>query len=398
MKKSVKMLLTVFSVLIAAFAFTGIKSEAAAIQITDFKQTDAGSTYAEVQWGAVAYGSTVNYRVYWGTSPSSLTGYKNAYGIDCTLFDLTPGQTYYAAVVAYSDYYKTPIAESQVIPISSAMPKVEGTRQVGATTNSITLTWNPTTGAQGYYVYRYDSYNNYAKLAETTATTATIGGLTASSEYQYFVVAYKQLTGIVTSSTYQTVYAKTVPGKGYSAKMTSFYSNINVAYYGWNSVNKADGYQFQLQNYKGKNLYTKDVSYSTSIRLEPFYKNVFTKARVRAYITVNGQNIYGEWSDYNYNASSSSVSVKKVSKGKKINVKWKKIKGCTSYTIYASKKSSSGFKKIKTLNSKKSSYTFSKIGKSKISKKKRYYIRVVYKIKVGKSTKTSQVRAEGSVF
>ncbi|MBO5488777.1 MAG: hypothetical protein J5972_02600, partial [Eubacterium sp.] len=166
----------------------------------------------------------------------------------------------------------------------------------------------------------------------------------------------------------------------------------------WNSVNKADGYQFQLQNYKGKNLYTKDVSYSTSIRLDPFYKNVFTKARVRAYITVNGQNIYGEWSDYNYNASSSSVSVKKVSKGKKINVKWKKIKGCTSYTIYASKKSSSGFKKIKTLNSKKSSYTFSKIGKSKISKKKRYYIRVVYKIKVGKSTKTSQVRAEGSVF
>ena len=84
---------------------------------------------------------------------------------------------------------------------------------------------------------------------------------------------------------------------------------------------------------------------------------------------------------------------------KKITVKWKKIKGATSYTIYASTKQNSGFKKIKTISAKKkSSYTFKKIGKKKLKKKKRYYVRVAYNTKVGKKTVKSKIEAVASVY
>ena len=48
---------------------------------------------------------------------------------------------------------------------------------------------------------------------------------------------------------------------------------------------------------------------------------------------------------------------------KKIQLNWKKVKGASNYTVYISDKQNSGYKKVGTYNSKKTSATIRKFGK-----------------------------------
>ena len=215
-----------------------------------------------------------------------------------------------------------------------------------------------------------------------------------------FVIPTKVINGTtkISGTDINTIYAKTAPSKVQYIAIKNFWYYLNDAQFGWNAVQNADGYQLQVKNYKGKNLYNGYTS-STYQDITPFFKNVFTKARARAYVQVNGQRVFGPWSGFTYTASSSSVKVIRSASKKKITVKWKKIKGATSYTIYASTKQNRGFKKIKTISAKKkSSYTFKKIGKKKLKKNKRYYVRVSYNTKVGKKTVKSKIEAVASVY
>ena len=400
MKRSFKMIVMMLALTFGALIFNGASSQAA-VSITNVKQIKASSSYVELQWDAVIYGDGVYYRVYYGSSADSLTGYSDTSSTDETLYRLTEGSTYYARVVAFADYKRqTPIAESEVIQVSTSLKEVANTKQTGATANSVTLTWDAVAGATAYEIYRYDGWKNYTQVGSSVGTTATISGLNASSRVQLFVIPTKVINGTTTISgtDINTIYVKTAPSKVQYIALTNFWHYLNDAQFGWNAVQNADGYQLQVQNYKGKNLYN-GYTTSTYRDITPFFKNVFTKARARAYVEVNGQRVFGPWSGFTYTATSSSVKVIRSANKKKITVKWKKVKGATSYTIYASTKQNSGFKKIKTISAKKkSSYTFKKIGKKKLKKRKKYYVRVAYNTKVGKKTVKSRIEAAASVY
>ena len=86
-----------------------------------------------------------------------------------------------------------------------------------------------------------------------------------------------------------------------------------------------------------------------------------------------------------------NLSTVKNAKGKKINVKWKKVKGAKGYQLqYALNKK---FKKKKSIQTKKTKYTI-----KKLKKKKTYYIRVrAYKMNgkkkvYGKWSKVKKVK------
>jgi hypothetical protein len=63
----------------------------------------------------------------------------------------------------------------------------------------------------------------------------------------------------------------------------------------------------------------------------------------------------------------------------------------TSYTIYISKSEKSGYKKVETVSSKKTSYTVSKYNKKALKKGTTYYIKIVPNAKIGKKTRSSEV-------
>lgn len=402
MKKAVRGLMMVFAVAFGLLIFTGT-GKAATTWNAGLKQTNYAGTSVNVSWNPLLM-TGVYYTTVIGFSPTSLTKEESAYGTSEYIGGLSEGGVYYVQVRAYSDSarYKKPetlVAYSEVIQVATSPSAPTGLMQTGATTNSITMKWNPVPGATGYTICRYNN-TGYTPIATTAATSCTVKGLGASQKIDYVVRANVTTSSGFTSQSSNSnyVYMCTVPSKVAYISMTNYDDLLQEAKYEWNSVNNASGYQFQLQTYKGKNLLTKDTGSSFAanyIYVKPFKKGIFTKARARAYIIINNKKIYGAWSNLNYNASAKKVTLRR--KGNKIKVTWKKISGAAGYTVMISTKSGSGFKKVKTLGKKSTSITIKKCGKKKLKKNKRYYIRVKYLTKVGKKKVASGVMGTGNI-
>ena len=105
--------------------------------------------------------------------------------------------------------------------------------------------------------------------------------------------------------------------------------------------------------------------------------------RVRGYVLVNGQKVYGSYSDtvkLVTNPSKTSVSAKAGSK--KVTLKWKKTAGASGYQVYRATSRSGKYKKVYT--AKKSSVV--KYVNTKLKSRKSYYYKVrAYKVVDGKT-------------
>ncbi|MDY3908624.1 MAG: fibronectin type III domain-containing protein [Eubacterium sp.] len=401
MKKKLSALFMMFAVAFSVMLISGTTSKALSTWNANIQQTDASESSVKLQWEA--YLGADHYEVFFSYDNNNWQSMDKTNSTSTTVYGLTPGSTYYVKVIAYSGYSwsdaRTPLAESaSSLDVVTSPAKVTGLKQTGATTTSITMGWTAVQGASGYAVYRYNSYDNYTLLGTTKTTGFTVKNLTPSSSAYYFVVAMRTNSlGQSAAGTYfDRLTMKTAPSKVSYVSMTSYYSALGSCDYGWNTVNNADGYEFQLLNYKGAKLLDKETT-SSSIYINPFKKGVFTKARCRAYILVDNKRVYGAWSGYNYNASCKSVKVKRSPNRKKIFLKWSKIKGASGYQIYVSTKFNSGYKKIKSLKASKTSYSFTKFNKKSLKKNQTYYIRVKYLTKVGKKTVASAIKGQGSI-
>lgn len=401
MKRTVKTLLMIFAVAFGVLLMSGTESKAA---ITSVKQTDMTTTRITLQWSAEL--GAGHYDILMSNDKVNWVKMDDYSGTEGTVYDLAVDTLYYAKVQAYTGYSwsddRTLISESPVIAVATA-PEIEDVTnfvQSSATTNSITMKWDKMAGAVGYDIWYHDG-NTPRKIATTAATSYTVSGLVASTTYDFMVVERKAtktgvaIIGEASTWGYRYTDMKTVPSKVLNTQITALYDSINVAYYGWNSVNGADGYQFQLQKTSGKVLVNTYTS-SDSVRLDPYYKGTATKARARAYITLGGKKFFGAWSDANYNALAKNVKL--ISKNRKITVKWSKISGVKNYTVYISKSENSGWKKVKKLGAKKKKIVIKKCGKKKLKRGTRYYVKIKYGIKSGKKTITSKIVSTGSIY
>jgi hypothetical protein len=78
----------------------------------------------------------------------------------------------------------------------------------GATTNSISLDWDSSSGARGYYVYRSSSYNGtYSRVDSTSSSSYRDTGRSPNTVYYYRVAAYN---GAGESSRTDYIYAVTL--------------------------------------------------------------------------------------------------------------------------------------------------------------------------------------------
>ncbi|MCX5258281.1 glycoside hydrolase family 18 protein [Streptomyces canus] len=100
-----------------------------------------------------------------------------------------------------------------------------GLAVTGASSSSVSLSWNAVSGATGYHVYR-----NGTKITAVTGTSATVTGLAASTSYSFQVTAVNSAgesvkSGAVTGTTTAS------PGDGGSAlpkhAVTGYWQNFN---------------------------------------------------------------------------------------------------------------------------------------------------------------------------
>ncbi len=98
------------------------------------------------------------------------------------------------------------------------------------------------------------------------------------------------------------------------------------------------------------------------------------KVKVRPYVTVNGKNYYGPYSEaLKISTQPQKLKITKIKSGnKKATIKWKKASGASGYQIYMSTSKNGKYKKVKTIkNAKTVSYT-----KKSLKNGQKYYFKV----------------------
>ena len=119
------------------------------------------------------------------------------------------------------------------------------------------------------------------------------------------------------------------------------------------------------------------------------------KLDIREYVLLQGKKFYGPWYT-KWIVPEPKLLNPKVASDTRIKVRWRKVTGATKYVIYGSTNPSKGYKKIKTVSKKKSSYIVSKVKKKRIKKYKNYYFKVVaYK---GKNKSVSKNYVGGYIY
>lgn len=397
MIKKVSMMLTT----LAATVLFGCSVSAAP---TGLKQVKDATTAIGIDWNDSAGYS--DYAVWVSTSKTEWT--ENTYvkggyitGSECYVDGFQAGKSYYVKIAeavynsetgegSIAGTWSEPI-EVVTTPSDMAFAGNKTLKQTAAKKKSITVAWPAVTGATGYEVKV--SRNNIETDAKVLANVATTSIKINTTKPTYVAVSYfrRSSTGYVAKCVYgQDAYRfafKPMPGKAKAPKVKgeNIVGGVNV---GFKSVKNVDGYQVQYCKFNGKGK-KKVFTTQAECSLSGLNKAVFYKVRVRGYVQLSsGKKVCGKWSKYTIfcmdqtqrNATAESVA----SYTRKARLKWKKVKGATSYTIYMSAGQSSGYKVITT--TKNLSIVLSSFKGSGFVKHKNYYWYVVANRKVGKKT------------
>lgn len=288
---------------------------------------------------------------------------------------------------------------SAQIPVYSG-GSVYGLQEIAATTTSATISWQPAYGAIGYVVAEFDGAN-YTPVQTVQDTTF----YSIYPEDSALVLAVFPVDGNGAIGDPSRVLVSTLPKKINNVDYAKFYSQNKLYYFAdnnklmvsWNESLVAYGYEAVCYNKKGKVVQKVDVSYQSSTPNQAVFTKTNTKniyyVVVRGYTLVNGgaKKIYGQASNKFYavpqpDITSSRNDVTKTS----VNMKWKKVKGATSYTVYMSNKQNSGFKKIATV--KKNSLKITKFRGKTLNTLNGYYIKVITNAKF----KKKKVKSKGN--
>lgn len=365
-----------------------VKADTKAAQITGVKQVDDSASSISVscdtalgtEYYFVELSTTLSaddndwVAMDYGTSPNSIR-----------VSGLTAGQTYYARVVGASDIdynagtYTASTEPSEPIEVVTAPNVSVNAMQSNATTNSVSVNISSAAGSGvNYYVMTY----NDQIIGQGTSSNVT-SSVRLNPGVSYWIDAYacrRSNTGYIAAGNYKYMLVKTLQSK---INKTNFGVTSALLYadsytFAVNSNAARDGYHFEFQTTSGKvkkNQYTTSSSVSISN-----LKGTFYKYRVRSYVECGSKRVYSAWSDFKTIGIAKKVTGK-YAKGNKLRINWSKINGASGYTVYASNKENSGYKKVKTLSAKKRNVVISKIRGKKLKKNTPYYVRIVPKAK-----------------
>ncbi len=263
--------------------------------------------------------------------------------------------------------------------------RVTGLKASAVTNNSVTLTWNPISAADGYRVqFREgtgEDYTEWKTLTDTLqSTTYTVKNLKMGATYSFRVNAYDESKTLFGGTSKKhgsfsvVVSVSNTLGKVTGLKVvTTTPTKVKLS---WSKVDGAQGYLVQkLVNKTWKNVKTTS---STTYTVTGLKTDTTTSFRVRAYVTQSGKKVYGSVSS----TVKGTTAVPKIEAFKvtstgttSAKLTWNQA-SVSGYQIY--KKTSSGsWKKYKTIYSKT---TLSLTEKSLTLGSKYYYkIRGFYK-------------------
>lgn len=236
---------------------------------------------------------------YKGDGEYAQVAYKNVCVSDGNYTFPTQGLsagTYFIQVYGYN----SALGRQYGVTVNYSVGKPGKFRVSSRGSNSLKLAWNKPAGATGYQLQR-KSGNSYKTLATVKGTSYTHKSLTAGAGYTYRVRAYRTVGGknYYSGWAYMTAYTKPATPNLTGLRATKSGHKIKAT---WKKVGgSASGYQIYWAKDKNFKKVVSKTNVSGQKKTSYTGKN-FTKGKryyvkVRAYKTVNGNKIYGAWSN-----------------------------------------------------------------------------------------------------
>lgn len=219
---------------------------------------------------------------------------------------------------------------------------VTGLKAVTAGSDSVLLTWNKATGADGYIVEKYNG-SKYVDLGIVYDTSYTDTGLKVGVTYKYRVIAFNDTDDGIINGKASSAKSFKIAGPKPLAPARSVkavrdnYTNANIT---WKPVTGADGYE--IQKLDGKEFKPIGTVTGTSYRdtgLQPF---TTYKYKIVAYKNSNDGKAMGK--------ASTAATLKAVKKPTKpsapagikpvqasnnsVNINWKPVKDAAGYEVF----------------------------------------------------------------
>lgn len=312
---------------------------------------------------------------------------------------LTRGATYYVKIIPCYRDTDGSIAfnedgASAPIQVVTAPKEVasSGFYQTKASTKTVTAKWDSVAGATGYNVYVKKYGTGDWSLAGTTTsksfTVKKMGGSKLAADTCYSVAVCpikKSSAGYTAEASGSGKPFYTVPNatKKVLGTWKPDSKQLTIA---WANGSCVDGYELQFYNVKGKLIKKANVTAKSVYTFAKAPKNSTVSVRLRSYTkTTNGKKLYSNWSSKTYFIAQAKPTSSYNSATNQLSVKWSKVTGAKKYIVYAGT-SSNSMKKVATVGSGTTSYTFSKINGSPINTYRHYYIKVVPQGKFGGKT------------
>ena len=275
------------------------------IKTTGLKATAESATGpVTLSWSEVADDVT-GYRVYrYDEDQDKYVYLKSTTSRKYTDEDVTSGKTYLYKVRCYwtiggTNYYGN---YSSVISVTTPPAKVTEVDTETRSSTYLTLSWKKVSGASGYRIYKYNTsskaYEKVTTISKGSTVSYKITGLTAATEYQFKVRAYKKTdTGTLWGSSSSAYKDCTKPAQTKNLKAATKSSAVTLT---WSKVARAGGYQIYRYNSKTKKyekIATVKGNKTFSYKNTKLKKGSTMKYKVRAYKTYNGTNYYGAYSE-----------------------------------------------------------------------------------------------------
>ncbi len=298
---------------------------------------------------------------------------------------LKPGTVYYVKIRAFngSEYSAAVKVKAATAPLA---PKA--ITQTAATSTSVTLSWDASAGATGYLIRFGTTAAKSKDIQRISTTSCKLTGLEPDSKYYVAIYPVVAVTKNFYASQNCVDNAKVVTTAGAvkNVKLKDWDVKSNIIMFQWdNSVKYESGYELEISKADGTVVKTYNISGKrTNMRafVNKKVKNTPFQYRMRSYTMLAGVKNYGDWSAYGYAVPQANLTATKVS-DTAIQLKWNKVKGAQSYTIYRATKEGGKFKKVATV--KKTKY---KVKKLKAYKDYYFYVKA-NKVKIGGKNRAS---------
>lgn len=275
------------------------------IKTTGLKATAESTTGPVTLSWSKAADDVTGYRVYrYDADQDKYVYLKSTTSRKYTDEDVTSGKTYQYKVRCYwtiggTNYYGN---YSSVVSVTTPPAKVSGVSTAVRSSTYLTLSWDKVSGASGYRIYKYNtsskSYEKVTTISKESTVSYKITGLTAATEYQFKVRAYKKTdTGTLWGSSSSAYKDCTKPAQTKNLKAATKSSAVTLT---WSKVARAGGYRIYRYNSKTKKyekIATVKGNKTFSYKNTKLKKGSTMKYKVRAYKTYNGTNYYGAYSE-----------------------------------------------------------------------------------------------------